>query len=222
MNDASLLADMAERRRALDPTGSFIVQAPAGSGKTELLIQRYLVLLSCVERPEEITAITFTRKAASEMRKRVLGALADARAGLPPDEPHRALTWEHARRALKEDARRGWNVEDNPARLRIQTIDALCASLTRQMPVLSSLGAQPDTIEDGSALYREAARAPPAPRGGARRCFRIWTTTSRLPRRWWPPCSRGAITGCATSAPVRIARRLRPRCKRSAGRTWPG
>src|SRR3954470_2964472 len=98
------VADLPQRLRALDPRQSFIVQAPAGSGKTELLIQRYLVLLSVVEQPEEIAAITFTRKSAAEMRKRVLDALASAREEPRPDEPHRALTWDHARRALERDA----------------------------------------------------------------------------------------------------------------------
>jgi len=159
MNDTAPIADFGARKEALDPERSFIVQAPAGSGKTELLIQRYLVLLSRVAQPEEIAAITFTIKAAAEMRKRVLEALAAARSGERPPEPHRALTWEHARAALERDRAQGWRLEENAARLRIQTFDALCASLTRQMPVLAAFGAQPEPLEDARQLYREAARA---------------------------------------------------------------
>ena len=69
------LADLVQRQRALDTQQSFIVQAPAGSGKTELLVRRYLSLLTCVAVPEAIIAITFTRKAANEMRIRIIQAL---------------------------------------------------------------------------------------------------------------------------------------------------
>lgn len=122
-----MMADQSQRERALDPRRSFIVQAPAGSGKTELLVLRYLELLEAVERPEEILAITFTRKAAAEMRGRVLERLGAGR----------RLELAH--------------------RLRIQTIDALCAALTRRMPVLARFGAQPQIVEDASELYLEAA-----------------------------------------------------------------
>ncbi|MBV8865398.1 MAG: UvrD-helicase domain-containing protein, partial [Acidobacteriaceae bacterium] len=54
--------DRKQREEALDPGRSFIVQAPAGSGKTGLLVHRYLKLLSSVEKPESVVAMTFTRK----------------------------------------------------------------------------------------------------------------------------------------------------------------
>ena len=156
---ADRIPDAAERERALDTRCSFIVQAPAGSGKTELLIQRYLALLAEVESPEEIVAITFTIKAAGEMRARVLERLAAARANRQPGNAHEARTLGLARAAADRDRREGWRLDDNPARLRIQTIDALCAALARQMPVLSTFGALPATVEDASELYREAAPA---------------------------------------------------------------
>ena len=152
-----LQEDGAARRAALEPARSCIVRAPAGSGKTELLIQRYLTLLAGVDEPEEIVAITFTRKAAGEMRARVTAAL-EAAAGTAPAETHARATWELARRAAARDAERGWRLKEHPARMRIQTIDSLNAELTRQMPVLARFGAQPRVAEKPAALYEEAAR----------------------------------------------------------------
>jgi ATP-dependent exoDNAse (exonuclease V) beta subunit len=151
-------ADQGQRELALDTADSFIVQAPAGSGKTELLSQRYLRLLAQVDHPEEIYAITFTRKAAAEMRNRVLAAL-DAANGDAPEEPHRRLTWTLARAAMARDTECDWQIARNPNRLRIQTFDSLSHALARQMPLQSELGAPPATTEAPEAHYREAARA---------------------------------------------------------------
>ena len=138
--------------------GSFIVQAPAGSGKTELLIRRFLSLLAIVEAPEEIIAITFTIKAAAEMRQRVMQALADAQGPEPGGHYEREL-WDIANKAWANNIRCNWQLDRYPSRLRIQTIDALCAALTRQMPWVSGFGAPPQVVEDARVLYRAAARA---------------------------------------------------------------
>jgi len=151
-------ADAPARHAALDPLRSFIVQAPAGSGKTEMLIQRLLVLLARVESPEEVVALTFTRKAAGEMRARVIEALHGAR-GEPPSAPHRHLTWALAREALARSDARGWALLEAPGRLCIQTIDGLCSTLVRRMPLTAELGGMPATADDAEPFYLEAARA---------------------------------------------------------------
>ena len=150
-------ADQAARDRALDVRTSFIVQAPAGSGKTELLIQRCLALLPTLDAPESLLAITFTRKAAAEMRARILDALRDAEAhsGLHGRDDDR--TCRLARAALAADKRHGWRLLANPGRLRIQTIDALNLGLARRVPVLSGLGHGLGVLFHADDLYRLAA-----------------------------------------------------------------
>lgn len=154
--------DYEARRRALDVRLSAIVEAPAGSGKTGLLLQRYLKLLALggVSQPEEVLAITFTRKATAELRERVLEQLQAAAEGhpLPPEASSFAReTRSLAEATLEMDSRLGWRLLDQPQRLRIRTIDALCAEIARTLPLLSGSGTN-QPVESAESLHREAAR----------------------------------------------------------------
>ena len=150
--------DWQEREQARDPDHSWIVQAPAGSGKTELLTQRMLGLLARVEHPENVIAITFTRKAAAEMSHRLVERLQNATREAPATlEPHERISRELAQAVLKNDAQRGWNLLEQPSRLRVRTIDSLCSELARQLPILSGLGGGQQIAEDPAPLYRIAA-----------------------------------------------------------------
>lgn len=148
--------DAAERERALDPEKSFIVQAPAGSGKTELLTQRFLVLLATVRSPEEMLAITFTKKSAKEMRSRVMNALINAAAKKMPESDHAKITLRLAENVLQQDEKHAWHLLSNPNRLRIQTIDSFHSHLSKQLPLSSLTGASFEIAEDPTPLYQTA------------------------------------------------------------------
>ena len=151
------MSDAVQRQIALDTSRSFIVQAPAGSGKTELLIQRYLALLAGVELPEQIVAITFTRKAAAQMRSRVLAALTAANREDRPQQPHRIRTYELARRALARDRQRSWSLIEQPARLKIDTLDALNVWLAHRLPAAAGGIAAARIVENAREHYEHAA-----------------------------------------------------------------
>ena len=169
---SNLPPDFAAREQALDIRRSFIVEAPAGSGKTGLLIQRFLKLLTdpAVSQPEQVLAITFTLKATAEMRDRVLGHLDAARrnAPLPPSaSDFDRQTRDLALAVLERDRALEWSLLDDPGRLRIRTIDSLCAEIARTLPVLSGSGGRLKPIEGADLLCREAARRTILQLGGS-------------------------------------------------------
>ena len=149
-------SDSSVRQQAIDPTRSFCVSAPAGSGKTELLTQRLLALLARVDKPEQILAITFTRKAASEMAQRVLEKLDQAQQNVPVSAEYELQTRELALAVVDRAARKKWRLDDTT--LNIRTIDSFCHELTRQMPILSGTGGVVEPVDNAQPLYEEAVR----------------------------------------------------------------
>ena len=158
------VADAAARERAIASNGSVLVQAPAGSGKTTLLAQRYLRLLASVDSPERILALTFTRRAAQEMRQRVLDALSAAGSRECPPGMNQ-LTWSLAAAAKQRMDSLRCDLQSQPSRLRIETIDAFNSWLANQLPIASGAGAALRVQTDAAPGYQEAARRALAHQG---------------------------------------------------------
>ena len=161
MASHDLRNDQHARLQALDASESFIVQAPAGSGKTELLIQRLLTVLATAEHPSEVLAITFTNKAAGEMRERLHSALAAA--SLPASDALSLLEITRrdlATRVLERDEERGWHLLSDLSAVLIDTFDAFCARITARAPLVTvaAAGALAGIAASLTPLYREAAR----------------------------------------------------------------
>jgi len=200
-------SDAGARTQALDVQHSFMVQAPAGSGKTTVLTQRYLRLLTTVDEPEQVLAITFTRKAAGEMRERVQKALEGA---INARSDADRTTLQLAAAVREHASARGWGLEESAARLRIQTIDSFNSYLANAMPVSSRSGFGRSVTDDPGDLYAMAARETmrfaekdPELRVPFERILRrvddSWTLLEKLiagmlARRseWWPNLPDGA------------------------------
>lgn len=148
--------DYEQRQQALDIGQSIAVLAPAGSGKTELLVQRALRLLTYSETPEQVLIITFTRKATFEMRERIINAMQQAVDKSPITSKHQHQIREIATAALKHDQQQGWQLLQNSHRLQVKTIDSLCHYLASNM-FMDSGYLLPLIVNDNTQLqYRQA------------------------------------------------------------------
>ncbi|HYL02421.1 MAG TPA: UvrD-helicase domain-containing protein, partial [Steroidobacteraceae bacterium] len=155
MSEAALRLDEAARAEASTAAASILLEAPAGSGKTTVLTQRFLRLLATVDDPGEILAITFTRKAAAEMRGRVVRALLGE---LAPTDPEAQSLRTLAAAALEHGRTRGWQLATDPQSLRIQTIDSFNYWLASQLPVAARTGGVLRVTENAAELCQRAAR----------------------------------------------------------------
>jgi ATP-dependent helicase/nuclease subunit A len=129
------VADAASREAAVDPSQNVVLEASAGTGKTRVLVERYVNLLLAGVDPGNILAITFTRKAAAEMRQRIVERLKEAG------------------RSSQLDAGRWRDLRDRLGDIAISTIDAFCLALLREFPLEAD-------VDPGFALAddTEAAR----------------------------------------------------------------
>ena len=109
--------DAHARRDAVDPSRNVVLEASAGTGKTRVLVERYVNLLRAGVDPDNILAITFTRKAAAEMRERIVQRLREAS------------------RSSAADLARWRDLKDRIGDIAISTIDAFCLSLLREFPL---------------------------------------------------------------------------------------
>jgi ATP-dependent helicase/nuclease subunit A len=111
------IPDADARRDAIDPARNVVLEASAGTGKTRVLVERYVNLLRAGVAPEHILAITFTRKAAAEMRERIIDRLREAA------------------RTSEIDRARWVELKDTLGEIAISTIDAFCLALLREFPL---------------------------------------------------------------------------------------
>lgn len=130
-----------QQRDAIELHGHLAVTAGAGSGKTRVLVERYLQLLVADGTADRLLAITFTEKAAREMRDRVRATL-EARARVAPLAERAA--WEELRARVEA--------------ARIGTIHSFCATLLRAHPVESGVDPQFSVLDEveSSFIIREA------------------------------------------------------------------
>ena len=158
--DSDLAEDRQAREQALDVTRSWIVEAPAGSGKTGLLLQRYLKLLgsTLVTEPEQVLAITFTRAATEEIRSRIVQELESAAQDQPVETPFAQATRDLAKAALARDQERGWGLREDVERIRVRSIDSVSGEIARMLPLTRGGGTTARPVEDATSLYRKAAR----------------------------------------------------------------
>jgi hypothetical protein len=132
--------DQAARAFSIDPANDVVLEASAGTGKTRVLVDRYVRLIEAGVEPQHILAMTFTRKAAAEMRARVLATLADrAAAGFIVPARWRQLT-------------------DHIGDIQISTIDAFCFALLREFPLEAGVDPAFD-VADETEMARFAREA---------------------------------------------------------------
>ena len=195
------LADAAARERIRTSLGeSIVVEAAAGTGKTSELVARIVEVLARGDAAvDRILAVTFTEKAAGELKlrlreglERARHAVADAGASDGPGDGargDRAVATVDAE-AAGAGSTRLQHLDGAIAHLeeaQVSTIHGFCADLLRERPVEAGVDPRFEVLDDGAAqrIFREAFEgwlqdALDDPPPGVRRALRRRSTPFRL------------------------------------------
>lgn len=134
---------------ACNPANSVVVEACAGSGKTWLLTARLFRLLLSGARPDQILAITFTRKAAQEMQERLFGLLREC--ALLSDDKLSTLLTERGAVANEANLNKAralaGEVLTNSRGVTIDTFHGWFASLCQMAPLASGFSRQSEPTD---------------------------------------------------------------------------
>ena len=137
-------ADAGARRAAVDPSQNIVLEASAGTGKTRVLVERYVNLLRAGVEPDHILAMTFTRKAAAEMRQRIIDRLKEASRQSAFD----AGRWRPSTSSGRPELVEGRELRERLGDIAISTIDAFCLSLLREFPLEADVDSGFDLAAD--------------------------------------------------------------------------
>ncbi len=147
------------QRQAADPSRSITLRASAGSGKTKVLVDRILRLLLVKTRLKSVVALTFTRKAAVEIRERLrdrLGELARLKRDGLVSELNRLLGRPPTAAELERAALVYEEVLEDSTGLLIGTIHTFCTTLLRRFADEAGLDPSFKVIENTDELWDEA------------------------------------------------------------------
>ena len=150
-----------EQKAAADPARSVWVAANAGSGKTQVLVDRVVRLLLDGAEPQAILCLTFTKAAAAEMSNRLFERLSGwiARTDAELDDELKQLGVQDISAKMRASARRLFaRALETPGGLKIQTIHAFCERLLQQFPVESGMAPGFRVVEEQESkqLFRDA------------------------------------------------------------------
>ncbi|MCK9274042.1 MAG: UvrD-helicase domain-containing protein [Syntrophales bacterium] len=141
------LPDSSARSAALDTSRSHHVESPAGAGKTLLLTTRFVKLLTLVKHPSDILALTFTEKAAQEMKGRVIDSMKRARKGEQPKNPADGIMLGYAKEALERQKEYSDTLLSSSG-LNIMTFHGFCRHLSSRAPLEAGINPEFEIIDE--------------------------------------------------------------------------